>query len=630
MRKCLIFIFLLPFVSFGQNLDSLLSASFLAYSNNDYKTSISLADEALSLAEENEKAFIQASFYKTLAIQEGQPELADPKVTLALIEKMKELGLDQDRARAHGFLATQYAGFGDIDESAKNRLIAMDIYRQIGNLSGVSASHSSLGLLYYDQYDYDSAFYHARKAIEIDKGFDDPAEIRGSYNNLAIIFEHTGPIDSAIYYHKLSNEAAVLSGNAYSIGLSLSNLGNNYANKGDLRLAEETLLKALEIRDSLGYSRGLAYTHNRLANLYQQTNQLPKAEYHAEKSLENAQKAGEVKVLRMAYERLMEVAERTGDYRSELEYMKLATTLKDSIRNESNTKELTQMVLNYDFAKKQLLDSLQDEQEKKERELVFSERLEIERNRQIIFVISGLLFLVIAIGFYRRSQYIKKSSEAIEREKERSDELLLNILPASVAEELKANGYAEAKQFDQVSVIFTDFAGFTKKAAALTANELVEELNICFKAFDAIIGEYKLEKIKTIGDAYMAAGGLNSESTVANVVMAALQMNKFISDRISDPLIKAAVKFDMRCGINTGPVVAGIVGIKKFQYDIWGDTVNVAQRMETACELNRINISAATYEEVKDDARFEFEYRGMIEVKGKGELDMWYVEEANK
>ncbi len=541
---------------------------------------------------------------------------------------MDELGLDLIQARAHNFLASMYKQFGDIEKSLENRFAAMDIYEEIGRESGISATHSSLSLLYYDQHDYEPAFYHARQAVEIDKNLNDPSQLQGSYNNLAIIFEHTGPIDSAIFYHKLALAAARKSVNAYDEGLSLSNLGNNYANDGDLKLAEETLLEALRIRDSLGYSRGLAYTHNRLANLYQRTNELSKANFHAEKSLENAEKAGEVKVLRMAYERLMEVAEKRGDYRSELDYLKKATVLKDSILSESNTKALTQTAMNYEFEKRQMLDSIQNEQARKEQELVFNERLTIERNKQIIFVISGLLLLVVAIGFYRRSQYIKKSSELIAKEKERSDELLLNILPASVAEELKANGHAEAKQFDQVTVIFTDFAGFTKKAAALSANELVKELNICFKEFDSIIEEYKLEKIKTIGDAYMAAGGLNSESTVANVVLAALKMKAFIDKRNSNSEIKQEVKFDMRCGMNTGPVVAGIVGIKKFQYDIWGDTVNVAQRMETACELNRINISESTYEQVKDDPRFKIDYRGEVEVKGKGELPMWYVELA--
>ncbi|MDN3204129.1 adenylate/guanylate cyclase domain-containing protein [Algoriphagus sediminis] len=632
MFRLFIFVLIIfsPFASFGQSLDSLLIQSYDAYRDYEYEKAIKLAEEAIQLAEKenNAGALIQAQYYNAISIQERDPSQSDPKLIEEMIQTMDELGLDLIQARAHNFLANMYKQFGDIEKSLENRFAAMDIYQEMGSLSGISATHSSLSLLYYDQHDYEPAFYHARKSVEIDKGLNEPSEIQGSYNNLAIIFEHTGPIDSAIFYHKLSLAAARESNNPYSIGLALSNLGNNYANDNKLDLAEETLLEALRIRDSLGYSRGLAYTHNRLANLYQRTNELAKARFHAEKSLENAEKAGEVKVLRMAYERLMEVAEKTGDYRAELDYLKKATALKDSIINESNTRELTQTVMNYEFEKKQMLDSIQNEQARIEQELVFNERLTKERNKQIIFVISGLLFLVVAIGFYRRSQYIKKSSEIIAKEKERSDELLLNILPASVAEELKANGHAEAKQFEQVSVIFTDFAGFTKKAAALTANELVKELNICFKAFDSIIEEYKLEKIKTIGDAYMAAGGLNSESTVSNVVLAALKMKAFINERNANPQTKTEVKFDMRCGINTGPVVAGIVGIKKFQYDIWGDTVNVAQRMETACEINRINISETTYGEVKDNPRFKFEYRGEVEVKGKGLLPMWYVEEA--
>jgi len=611
----------------SQSADSLFEASFKLYSYYDFEESIKLAQQGLKISEDEnyQEGIIRGNFYLLISQQEGDPSTYDPKPIEALLVEMNQEGMRKDAARAHTFLAGVYAFFGDLEKSIENHLNAIQIYESVDDLHGLASVYSNLSLVYYDQQDYDEAFYYVRKSIQIQKGFGEEADMHATINNLAIIFEKTGPIDSAIFYHKVALAEAKRKGNLYSVGLSLSNLGNNYAENGQLALAEKTLLEALDIRDSIGNNRGLAYTHNRLANLYIQTGKLDKANYHALLSLENAEKSSEVKVLRMAYERLQEVAEKKGDFKSELIYLKKATALKDSIINDSNTKSITQMMLNYDFKKKQILDSIKNEHEKRERDLVFNERLQVERSRKIIFLISGLFLLVLVVGLLRRYLFVKKSREIISKERDRSDKLLLNILPAEVAEELKATGISEAKDFEQVTVIFTDFADFTMKAQQLTAKELVTELNTCFKAFDEIISDLGLEKIKTIGDAYMAAGGLNSKAGVKAVAQAAIQMKTFIEERNTDPNISQKIKFDMRCGINTGPVVAGIVGIKKFQYDIWGDTVNVAQRMEANCEINRINISENTYSLLKQDPKFSFTERGILPVKGKGEMKMWYL-----
>lgn len=632
-RAIILLLFLASFQGFGQNnwmqqVDSLCNLSFEAYGDYEFEKAIDFADQALLISQKRnfEEGILKSNFYKTIAREELNPSSYDPKGMERLIMQLQEAGFDSEEARAHTFLAGIYSFFGDIERAIENHLKALSIYERKKDTLGIASVHNNLSLIYYDLHEYDEAFSHARISMGLEKKDGDPRRIHSSLNNLAIIFEHTGPVDSAIYYHQMALEMAHKIKNPYSIGLSLSNLGNNYAIKGDLNLAEETLLEALRIRDSLGYSRGLAYTHNRLASLYLQKGEFTKSKLHAEKSLENAQKAAEVKVIRMAYERLMELAEQTGDVKSELAYLKKASQLKDSILNESNTKEITQMMLNYEFDKKQLLDSIQNAQQMREQTLVFDERLKVERNQRIILMISGVLFLVLAVGWWRRYKFIKKASQIIEREKNRSDNLLLNILPIKVAEELKQTGKSEAKDFEEVTVIFTDFADFTKKAQHLTAKELVHELNICFKAFDLIIEEFGLEKIKTIGDAYLAAGGLNNHSSVMDVIHAALKIKDFITQRNFDPSIPSKAKFDMRIGINTGPVVAGIVGIKKFQFDIWGDTVNTAQRMEAACGLNKINISKTTYTRIKDNPDLCFEFRGLIPVKGKGPLSMWYVE----
>ena len=206
-------------------------------------------------------------------------------------------------------------------------------------------------------------------------------------------------------------------------------------------------------------------------------------------------------------------------------------------------------------------------------------------------------------------------------EKKKSDDLLLNILPADVAEELKQNGSSTARQYEHVSVMFTDFVDFTGTAEALNPQTLVMELNACFTAFDAIIERNGLEKIKTIGDAYMAVCGLpvSDPRHAQKAVQAALEIRDFIEDRKGRKQV-----FDIRIGINSGPVVAGIIGVKKFAYDIWGDTVNTANRMEQHGQAAKINISTSTYELVKND--YQCEYRGKIAAKNKGEVEMYFVE----
>ena len=216
----------------------------------------------------------------------------------------------------------------------------------------------------------------------------------------------------------------------------------------------------------------------------------------------------------------------------------------------------------------------------------------------------------------------------LQSEKEKTDELLLNILPLDIARELKEKGTAQAKKYESVSVLFTDFVGFSIIAENMSADELVSEIDYCFKEFDRIIQKYPIEKIKTIGDAYMAVGGLpvTNQTHAVDVIHAALEIKDFIEEHKKKKKAQNKPIFEVRIGVHTGNVVAGIVGLKKFAYDIWGDTVNLASRMESSSEAGRINISGTTYELVKD--HFVCTYRGKIMAKNKGVVDMYFVEGA--
>jgi adenylate cyclase len=216
---------------------------------------------------------------------------------------------------------------------------------------------------------------------------------------------------------------------------------------------------------------------------------------------------------------------------------------------------------------------------------------------------------------------IEQQHEDLKAEKKKSDDLLLNILPAEVAEELKETGTTKAQHFDHVTVLFTDFVNFTQISEQLSPEELVQELHECFRGFDDIIERNGLEKIKTIGDAYLAVSGMPvaNEKHAYNAVKAGLEIIDFMRNR---SLSKGS--FQVRVGINSGELVAGIVGVKKFAYDIWGDTVNMASRMESNSESGRVNISENTHRLILND--FTFTYRGKINAKNKGEVDMYFVD----
>lgn len=228
-------------------------------------------------------------------------------------------------------------------------------------------------------------------------------------------------------------------------------------------------------------------------------------------------------------------------------------------------------------------------------------------------------------GLEEKNKQLEDKNIIIEFERRRSENLLLNILPETTANELKEYGKVKARQHGRATVLFSDFKGFTEIAEELSAEDLVAELDHCFRAYDEIMEKHNIEKIKTIGDAYMCATGLNPDTSKnpVDMVDAALEIIQFMDEYKSQREKENRPYFQVRIGIHYGGVVSGVVGMKKFAFDIWGDTVNTASRMESSGEEGKINISASTYEIIKD--QFECESRGLVSAKGKGEMEMYFV-----
>ncbi len=459
-----------------------------------------------------------------------------------------------------------------------------------------------------------------------------------AYMNLGECYLVLNKLDSALRNEELAEALMARIGLDYQ-GTPFTLLGRIHARLGHRETALAYFRKGVATTFAQrGEARELPQAYIGLANELKTQRQLDSAIFYAKKGYRLAARIPVILEEERGAALLADCYAQQGRLDSAFRYQKLLSDVKDSIKVHARLIDARTLSAQVEAAS----DSLVNVQHR----AAAATALQKERSRRNILLGAGLVAVVFGFISYRQRRRTQKALE-------RSDELLLNILPEEVAEELKAKGHADAKHFDSATILFSDFKGFTEASERMTPQELVEELNTCFKAFDHIITARGIEKIKTIGDAYMCVGGLPDPKTSspADVVHAALEMQAFMTSRKAERDAQGLPAFEMRVGIHTGPVVAGIVGVKKFQYDIWGDTVNTASRMESSGEVGQVNISEATYALVKDVVvssqlsvvgagdgslstdnqqlttalAFTFTPRGKVQAKGKGEMEMYFV-----
>ena len=590
---------------------------------------------------------------------------SNPESALHYSKQAKELaiqkGFQKGEAIALKNIGLVYLNQGKFLEAIHAWTQSKEIFQTTNDLIGVSNILNNIGVIYSIQGDYQNALKSYLESLKFAEQTHDKTRILYAMNNIGGTYSlKRETYDKALYYYLKALPLAEEVRDTNSIGTTAVNIGEVYANQGNSAKALFYYDKSLKIYKASKNNENIPYAYNAIAKEYKKQGKFNLAlDFHTQ-ALRTAQKAeNQLYVVQsllglanmytankqpataLGYFKQAETTGRNINARDELKdiynglaatyattkrydeafrYQSLYTDIKDTLYNIETDKKLASMQFDFDLQKKQgEINLLTKDKILQESEI---RRQKLFKNA---FTIGLILVFIIAFIIFRNYKAKVRINKILDKQKAEIETLLLNILPAEVAKELQTHGHATPRNYETVSVLFTDFKGFTTLADKMTPQELVQELNACFMSFDEIIERNQLEKIKTIGDSYMCAGGIPSPHPehAYNIVKASLEMQQYISLRNQGRLALNLEPWDIRIGIHAGPIVAGVVGKKKYAYDIWGSTVNIASRMESNGAPGQVNVSESFYKLIKD--RFECTHRGKIYAKNVGEIDMYFV-----
>ena len=499
-------------------------------------------------------------------------------------------------------------------------LKSLSLAEKINNTKRITSVLPNIGGVYGELEEYDKALDYFKQMEPYLTVLNDNQLTTFYLMGVGEVYNKMGNFDMALKYYQ---NALPLTKDTDNYAHILTMLGEIENDLGDQAQSIEYLNLSYETAKLRGQQWEIIQSLSALGKVYQKTNSSKALSIYKDAEI-LAKETEPNKALRDIYLGLSQTYASMGDYKNAFNNQELYLAQKDSLFNLETDDKIRGLQFDFDLSKKE------DEIGLLEKESEIQELTE-KRQKNVIWVAGIFLVLLalLAISLFRRYKFTKETNLIIETEKNRSESLLLNILPEETAQELKEFGKVKAKRFDSVTVLFTDFVAFTDFAKKLEPEELVNSVDYYFSKFDEIMEKYNVEKIKTIGDAYMCVSGLPEprENDVFRAVEVAFEILEFIEES-KKMKNNDLTKLDIRIGINTGPVVAGIVGTKKFAYDIWGDAVNVASRMESNSVSGKINVSESTYELIKD--HYDCEFRGEIEVKNKGMMKMFFVNSKKK
>ena len=535
---------------------------------------------------------------------------------------------------------------------------SLNIFEQLQDDIGISNLLNNIGAIYKDQGEDAKALEYCLRGLKLAEKINDKTRLMSSLTTVASIYHNKKDAKAIDYLSKALALCEEL-GDKKELPVLLGDLGEVYYDQKDDNKALPFYQRAIAIDNS---SATAAFAYNGIGKIYRRKKEYVLALQNHNRALSIAEKVNEnlhklralegianvyynqqlyssalaffdkaktlgeeIKAnvdLKDIYWEMSLAYTKVSDYRNALVLKDKYADIKDSLYAVETKKTFDRMEFNFDLDKKQgEINLLTKENSLREAEL------QKQRITRIALSIGLGLILLIAIIIFRNYRIKARTNKILDGQKVEIENLLHNILPVQVAHELKTEGHATPRHYESVSVLFTDFKGFTVIADKMDPRDLVEELDTCFMIFDNIMEKYNLEKIKTIGDAYMCAGNIPSPDGqhVYKMIKASMEIQEYITNNNHRRVEQGLEAWELRVGIHVGPVVAGVVGKKKYAYDIWGSTVNIASRMESHGIPGKVNISAATYDLIKD--RFICSHRGKIHAKNVGDIDMYLVEQ---
>lgn len=542
------------------------------------------------------------------------------KQSLAIFEKMDfKLGI----SNLQNNLGAVYFSKGEDPQALEYYISSLKLAEEINDSSRIATAHVNIGAVYVNSPEtYDKAIESYNKSLKISEKLKYEDGVGTNYMNIGELYLKKRQPKLALENLTKSLEAFKKTGGA--VGTTLNFMANAYDSLGNYSLSVQYNKDAFANAEEKDSKPEMTKALNSMGNAYVKQGKYNQAITSFNDALALAAATGIYLDKIDSYEGLSKAHSKLNNYQKAFAAQQNFISVKDTIRSEEYDENIGNLRFKFDLDNKQkeiaLLNSDND-----------LKAAEIERSslfRKYLYALAGLLLVVIG-GVTYQYRYAINANKQLDQAHQQTESILLNILPKVTADELKSNGFVEPRLFDDVTVLFTDFKDFSKIAKGISAKHLVKSLDFYFKEFDRITVKYNLEKIKTIGDAYMCAGGLPVKNTshAEDAFLAAQEILHFVKENLHNPP-EGIQSFDIRIGLNTGSAVAGVVGNTKFQYDIWGRAVNVAARLESSSEAGMLNVSDSTYNRLKDT--YDFKYRGELAVKNVGMLKMYFAENIDK
>jgi len=577
---------------------------------NQYEATMQHFQESYALSLENDYTSL-AGHSKNgygmvwLTLHDYTKALQSFQQSLKYFEQAKDT---QGIAYATGNLGTVYDALGNYDLALEHYLTAVRLNEKLANKEEIASNYNNIGTIHSAQNNFETAFEYYTKAITLFEEIESKEGLAYTYTNLGHFFSHYDYHDEAYGFFLKALRINIELDNKNDLADSFNNIASIFEVKENYDKAIEYYSNALGIYQELDNLKGAITVTNNLGTIehkrqdYDRALELHTSAFEASKTLQyNEGLKAAIFNLSMDYEALGRTAEA-------IDYKSLYIEFQNVIIDERQSENIANAQIVYETEKKDA------EIEQKSAEI--KEQAARVQRQLIILTIAGAIIVLVSILGY-----------IIYKERQKSEKLLLNILPKKVADDLKKYGKTEPENFENCSVYFSDIVSFTSTSENLEPKYLIEELSDMFTTFDGIMDKYGCERIKTIGDAYMAVSGMPvpEEKHAENMIDASLD----ILDALTERGKNAEINWRVRIGVNSGKIVGGVVGVKKYLYDVFGDTINTASRMESNSEAMRLNISPSTYEIVKDYTdKYVFTERSAIEVKGKGMLKMYFVDRA--